>query len=82
MGCETILRLYMSGRRSKYLKKPWEARDHYIDILLDRSLENIEAFFQKEAARELTKEEKAKVLKLLEAQRNGMLMYHELRLVF
>ncbi len=60
---------------SKYLKKPWEARDHYIDILLNRSLENIEAFFQKEAARELTKEEKAKVLKLLEAQRNGMLMF-------
>ena len=71
---ENLVSLY-EWQASKYLKKPWEARDHYIDILLDRSLENIEAFFQKEAAREMTKEEKVKALKLLEAQRNGMLMY-------
>jgi alpha-amylase/alpha-mannosidase (GH57 family) len=60
---------------SKYLKSPWETRDHYIDVILDRSHENVENFFQKEGARKLTKEEKVKVLKLLEAQRNGMLMY-------
>jgi alpha-amylase/alpha-mannosidase (GH57 family) len=59
---------------SKFLKSPWEARDHYIDVVLDRSPDKIEAFLQKEAVRELTREEKVKVLKLLEAQRNGMLM--------
>ena len=71
---DNLVSLY-DWQASKYLKKPWDARDHYIDILLNRSLENIEAFFQKEAARQLTKEEKVKVLRLLEAQRNGMLMY-------
>ena len=71
---DNLVSLY-EWQASKYLKKPWEARDRYIEILLDRSLENIEAFFQREAARELAHEEKARVLKLLEAQRNGMLMY-------
>jgi alpha-amylase/alpha-mannosidase (GH57 family) len=71
---DNLVSLY-EWQASKYLKKPWEARDRYIEILLDRSLENIEAFFRREAARELAHEEKVRVLKLLEAQRNGMLMY-------
>ena len=41
---DNLVSLY-EWQASKYLKKPWEARDHYIDILLDRSLENIEDLF-------------------------------------
>ncbi len=71
---DNLVSLY-EWQGSKYLKKPWEARDSYIDVLLNRSLENIEIYFQKHSVKELTREEKVKALKLLEAQRNGMLMY-------
>ncbi|MBI5740892.1 MAG: DUF3536 domain-containing protein [Nitrospirae bacterium] len=60
---------------AKYFQNPWDTRNDYIEIVLDRSRENIEAFFAKHAVRELTKAEKMSALKLLEAQRNAMLMY-------
>jgi alpha-amylase/alpha-mannosidase (GH57 family) len=57
------------------LKDPWAARDAYIDVLFRRSLENIENFFSRHAARTLTHAEKTMVLQLLELQRHAMLMY-------
>jgi len=57
------------------LKDPWAARDAYIDVLFHRSLENIENFFSRHAARTLTHAEKTMVLQLLELQRHAMLMY-------
>ncbi|HEY3168780.1 MAG TPA: DUF3536 domain-containing protein, partial [Candidatus Binatia bacterium] len=57
------------------LKDPWTARDAYIDVLFHRSLENIENFFSRHAARTLTHAEKTMVLHLLELQRHAMLMY-------
>ncbi len=60
---------------SKYLKDAWKARDEYIEVILDRSVENIERFISRNALRELSKEEKVKVMKLMELQRHAMLMY-------
>ncbi len=60
---------------SLYLKDPWEARDNYIEIIVDRAEENIEDFLKRQAVRELSKEEKSRVLKLLEIQRHAMLIY-------
>ena len=60
---------------SKYLRDPRDARNDYIDVLLNRSEENAEAFIIKYAARELSGTDKINVLKLLETQRNAMLMY-------
>jgi alpha-amylase/alpha-mannosidase (GH57 family) len=60
---------------SLYLKDPWEARDNYIEIILDRAEGNIENFLKGHAVRELSREEKSRVLKLLEIQRQAMLMY-------
>ena len=57
------------------LKDPWEARNGYIQIILDRSEENLNRFLSTHAARELGKGEREKVLKFLEAQRHAMLMY-------
>ncbi|MCI4625195.1 MAG: DUF3536 domain-containing protein [Candidatus Magnetoovum sp. WYHC-5] len=54
---------------------PWQARDAYIDVILDRSEESINAFFEKYAKRQLNKDEKTRAIKLLELQRNAMLMY-------
>ena len=60
---------------SLYLNDPWEARDDYIEIILNREGENIEDFLKRHGVRELSKEEKSRVLKLLEIQRHTMLMY-------
>lgn len=59
----------------EYLKDPWKAREDYIEVILDRSAENVERFFKRHAAKELTKEEELKILKHLEMQRNAMLMF-------
>jgi alpha-amylase/alpha-mannosidase (GH57 family) len=64
-----------SDEASKYLKDPWGARNDYIDVLLDRSEKNVDSFISKHATRELSPADKINVLKLLEAQRNAMLMY-------
>ena len=57
------------------VKDPWQARDDYISLMLDRSTENSERFFSRHATRELSNGEKMKVIKLLEMQRHAMLMY-------
>ena len=58
-----------------FLKDPWEARNEYIKIILDRSSDNIERFLREHALRELKDDEVTMVLKLLELQRHAMLMY-------
>ncbi len=58
-----------------YLKDPWEARNDYIRVILDRSEKNITDFFSRHCARPLEKGERVTCLKLLEMQRHAMLMY-------
>jgi alpha-amylase/alpha-mannosidase (GH57 family) len=62
-------------RASQLLKDPWAARDAYIDVMHDRSAENIQAFFMRQAARPLSAAETETALKLLEMQRHALLMY-------
>jgi alpha-amylase/alpha-mannosidase (GH57 family) len=57
------------------LKDPWAARNDYIEVILDRSVESLDAYFSKHALRELNSDETVTVLKLLELQRYAMLMY-------
>ena len=57
------------------LKDPWAARNGYIDVILDRSDESLNRFFAQHSAKELDHAEKVRALKLLEMQRNAMLMY-------
>jgi alpha-amylase/alpha-mannosidase (GH57 family) len=59
----------------KLLKDPWLARDEYINVILDRSQENIARFFERHARRALTEEEQDAALRLLEIQRHAMLMF-------
>lgn len=60
---------------SELLKDPWKARDEYVSVVLDRSQQNINRFFEANAHRSLTHDEKVRALKLLELQRHAMLMY-------
>ncbi len=59
----------------KYVTDPWQARESYVDVVLDRSAENTENFFSRVASKELTAEQKTSVLKLMELGRHLMLMY-------
>jgi alpha-amylase/alpha-mannosidase (GH57 family) len=59
----------------QFLKDPWAARDDYINIILDRSPDNVARFLSQYATRELDEAERMTTLKLLELQRHAMLMY-------
>ena len=56
-------------------KDPWEARNNYIDVILDRSRESIQRFFESNAVHPLNEEGSTRALKLMELQRHLMLMY-------
>ncbi len=57
------------------LADPWEARNDYIRVVLDRSDASVDAFFAGHALRPLSEEERIEAVKLLELQRHAMLMY-------
>lgn len=59
----------------KYYKDFWEARNNYIDVILDRSVENINLFFRQNAKKNLNSKDKVSALKLMEIQRMAQLMY-------
>jgi len=71
---DTLAPLF-KAKGAEYLKDPWEARDDYIEVILDRSPENRERFLGEHRRRDLTEEEKILVFKLLELQRHTLLMY-------
>jgi alpha-amylase/alpha-mannosidase (GH57 family) len=71
---DTLGRSY-EEHAGKFLKDPWEARDDFIEVVLDRSTESIDRFLMTHASRKLDDSEKVTVLKLLEVQRCAMLMY-------
>ncbi|MFH0785425.1 MAG: DUF3536 domain-containing protein [Pseudomonadota bacterium] len=58
-----------------FVRDPWEARNDYIAVMLDRSEENVAAFLQRHALRSLDEDATTLVLSLLEMQRHAMLMY-------
>jgi alpha-amylase/alpha-mannosidase (GH57 family) len=59
--------------QSTLFRSPWEARDGYIAVLLDRA--QAAAFIEAQAGRPLAPEERVAALQLLEMQRNALLMY-------
>jgi alpha-amylase/alpha-mannosidase (GH57 family) len=71
---DTLVHFY-EEKTKECLKDPWKARDEYIEVILERSAENVEKFIQQNAVKELSGEEKTRLLKFLEMQRNAMLMY-------
>ncbi len=58
-----------------FLKDVWQARNEFIHILLNRTDEEVDRFLDKHARRALEKDEKTQLLRLLEMQRNAMLMF-------
>ncbi len=59
----------------KLLNDVWAARNDYISIILNRKEENIEAFIEQHAKKTLSKKEKTRLMRILEMQRNAILMF-------
>jgi alpha-amylase/alpha-mannosidase (GH57 family) len=57
------------------LKNIWAARDEYIDLIFDRSQEDVDEFMERHGIRPMDDLEKQRALKLLEMQRQAMFMY-------
>jgi alpha-amylase/alpha-mannosidase (GH57 family) len=62
-------------RGGAVLKDPWAARDDYIDVVLDRAPERVEAWLSRHARTTLDADARLEVAKLMEMQRQRMLMY-------
>jgi len=66
---------FFEARASAHLKDPWAARDDYATVLLDRSPERLEAFFADRARGQLDPAARVEARRLLELERNRLLMY-------
>lgn len=62
-------------RAGQFVKDPCRTRNEYIDVVLDRSRANVDNFLCNQAEHPLSDDEKIDLLRLLEMQRNAMLMY-------
>lgn len=60
---------------SELLTDVWKARNDYIDVILDRDEDNAIKFIRKYQKQALSQDEIVKAIKLLEMQRQTMLMY-------
>jgi alpha-amylase/alpha-mannosidase (GH57 family) len=63
------------AKAKEFLKDPWAARDDYINVILDRHDENVDAFLARQSSRELSHDDKVAILKMMEIQRHAMLMF-------
>jgi len=59
----------------EFFKDPWQTRDAYIEVILNREMEQSESFLAQHASKQLDTGQKITALKLLEMQRHAMLMY-------
>ncbi len=60
---------------SKLLKDVWAARNDYIQVLLNRNEQTVGAFIERNANYGLDADETTQLLRLMEMQRNAILMY-------
>lgn len=71
---DQLVRVY-EEQGKKLFRDPWLARDHYIQVILDRSTESIQRFLSQHQSHRLTGSERIDALRLLEMQRHALLMY-------
>lgn len=62
-------------RMSEYSDDPWRVRNEYITVVNNRSSDNVDKFINAMTGRQLENDNRIVFLKLLEMQRNAMLMY-------
>jgi Alpha-amylase/alpha-mannosidase len=60
---------------AELFRDPWQARDEYISVILDRGDESIAAFFASQGTPKLDASQTTTALELMELQRHALLMY-------
>src|SRR5574344_416954 len=58
-----------------FVKNPWEVRNAYIDVILDRSEMSVKGFLKENLKPQCNDDDKVAAMKLLAMQRQAMLMY-------
>lgn len=71
---DQLIQVYEENGKKLFLD-PWQARDEYIQVILDRSLSNINQFLSQHQSHKLNALERVDALRLLEMQRHALLMY-------
>lgn len=69
------LMVYYENEVKQFVDDPWQLRNEYIELLLDRTPEKTMKFLNEKTGKKLSSEQVTHMLKLLEIQRNAMLMY-------
>ncbi len=69
------LALIFEAQGRQYFKDPWQARNAYVDVILDRGNGVLEDFFAAQGVPKLKDDDRVAALKLLEMQRHSLLMY-------
>jgi alpha-amylase/alpha-mannosidase (GH57 family) len=59
----------------RFFNDPWQARDEYIQVILDRSPNKVEQFLNRHQNHSLSPSEQIDALRLLEMQRHTLLMF-------
>lgn len=71
---DTIAPLFEQAM-NQYFYDPWRVRNHYIQVILDRTCLKAEKFFQPWAKTAINEDNLSRILSLLEMQRHALLMY-------
>ncbi len=66
---------HIEEKGKELFKDVWAARNNYINVIMDRSTESINHFFEQHATKPLNDSEQQSALKLMELLRHAMLMY-------
>jgi alpha-amylase/alpha-mannosidase (GH57 family) len=66
---------FFESRLGAHLEDPWAARDDYVRVVLDRRPETLDAFFARHQRVALDQTARLESRRLLELERNRMLMY-------
>ncbi len=74
-GLRDRLSVLFEEEGGKRFADPWQARNRYIEVLMDRTPQKIEQFLREEGLPGLSAGERASAMTLLEIQRNALLMY-------
>jgi alpha-amylase/alpha-mannosidase (GH57 family) len=74
-GLRDQLALVYESAASQLFSDPWQARDEYIQVIRDRSVNQVDAFLERHQAHPLSQPERVDALRLLEMQRHSLLMF-------
>lgn len=66
---------HVENKGKELFKDIWAARNDYLQVILDRSPKSVDNFLDQHACKDLNEWERQNALKLMELQRNAMLMY-------